>query len=206
MEISNKNFFFTCFQQMHFHKKQAIKTVVSTVALFVFTRLSIKFLQKTTKKQITPFKGNQRATLAYSAASVASFAVSMAVLAPITKQPRQDLQINPFRPILDESQEDQEVAIISERQTLDPPEDANLQELFQGDQQISIDLASRNISSLRSSLNARNVHAQNSGFPVQRRERITSSCIQCFASIIFAGQRQLSLPVDLSQNNCVVSS
>ncbi len=74
MRILDKSFYPTCFQQLNFQKKQVIEVVMVTAALMLITRLFIKELQKTTKRQITPFKENRLATLLYASASASASA------------------------------------------------------------------------------------------------------------------------------------
>merc|ERR1712045_350270 len=89
----------------HFHQinfRKVVQTVVVTAALMAITRFTIEHAQKRTKKPITPFKGNQKATVAYLAASVAYLAASITAMAPFTKQPR----IVPFQPVNEDREED----------------------------------------------------------------------------------------------------
>ncbi len=207
------------FHQIHFRK--VVQTVVVTAALMAITRFTIEHAQKRTKKPITPFKGNQRATLAYSAASVAYLAASMAAMAPFTKQPRQGPRIIPFRPV-DEVQEDRavdlvqpirreegrEVAVIPERQVLNAVrlsqeairaalQDRNLhrlrQDIFLGGQQIIIDLDLRNLRAVRQCLGALNRLERRLELPVQRREALEMAPSQ--HGVLVPRQREIPLPL-----------
>ncbi len=100
------------FHQIHFRK--VVQTVVITAALMAITRFAIEYAQKRTKNPITPFKDNQRATLAYLAASVAYLAASIAAIPLFTKQPGQGNRTISFQPFREE--EAQEVATVPGRQ------------------------------------------------------------------------------------------
>ncbi|WP_316356674.1 hypothetical protein [Candidatus Neptunichlamydia sp. REUL1] len=192
-EVQNR--FPAHFHQIHFRK--VVQTVVVTAALMAITRFTIGHAQKRTKKPITPFKGNQRATLAYSAASVACLAASMAAMGFFTKQPGQNPRIGPFRPV-DEVQEDhevdlvqpirreegREVAVIPEREALNAMrlsretvlnalQDRNLhrlrQDIFVGGQRVTIHLNLRNASAVRQYLGTLNALERRLQIPMQRR-------------------------------------
>ena len=186
------------FHQIHFRK--VAQTVVMTAALMAITRFTIEHAQKRTKRPITPFKGNQRATLAYSAVSVAYLASSMVVLDPFAKQPR----IAPFQPAQEDREEEvdpvhplregegQEVAIVpservpaqqilnavrlSREAILRALQDKNLhrlqQNIFLGGQQVIIDLDLRNQRAVRQCLGAHSALEQRLQLPVQRRESL----------------------------------
>ena len=186
------------FHQIHFRK--VVQTVVVTAALMAITRFTIEHAQKRTKKPITPFKGDQRATLAYSAASVAYLAASMAAMAPFTKQPR----IVPFQPVHEDREEDvdpiqlhreeegQEVAILpttqvsasealdavrlSREAVLNALQDGSFhklqQDVFFGGQRVTINLDLRNASAVRQCLGAFNVFERRLQIAVERREAL----------------------------------
>ena len=112
----------------HFHQicfRKVFQTVVVTAALMSLTRFTIELAQKRTKKIITPFKENQRATLSYSAASIAYLAASMAAIVPFTKQSGQDLRIGPSRLV---NKEDQKMVIVPARGVFDAIENTLFKE------------------------------------------------------------------------------
>jgi len=173
-------------------QQRAITSLSSRHAMS-FPFPAIENVQESTKP-IASLKGNQRVTLAYSAASVASFAASMTAMTPFTEQPGQSLRIVPFRPaeIVDSSQphsrkKGQEVAIIPERQVLDAVmlsreallralQDKNLhwlqQDIFLGGQHVTIDLDLRNPRAVRQCLGALNALERRLQLPVQRRKAL----------------------------------
>ena len=206
------------FHQIHFRK--VVQTVVVTAALMAITRFTIEHAQKRTKKPITPFKGDQRATLAYSAASVAYLAASMAAMAPFTKQPR----IVPFQPVHEDREEDidlaqpirreegREVAVVPARPVsagevldamrlsreaiLNALQDRNLhrlrQDIFLGGQRVTINLDLRNDGAVRQCLGAFNAFERRLQIPVQRREALEMAPSQ--HGVLVPQHREMPLP------------
>lgn len=206
------------FHQIHFRK--VVQTVVVTAALMAITRFTIEYAQKRTKKPITPFKGDQRATVAYSAASVAYLAASMAVMAPFTKQPRIAL----FQPAPEDREEDidlaqpirreegREVAVVPARPVsagevldamrlsreaiLNALQDRNLhrlrQDIFLGGQRVTINLDLRNYSAVRQCLGAFNAFERRLQIPVQRREALEMAPSQ--HGVLVPQHREIPLP------------
>jgi hypothetical protein len=187
----------------HFHQinfRKVVQTVVVTAALMAITRFTIEHAQKRTNKPITPFKGNQKATLAYSAASVAYLAASITAMAPFTKQPR----IVPFQPVNEDREEDvdrvqlnrekegQELAIVparympasevldavrlSREAILNALQDRDLsslrQDIFLGGQRVTINLDLTNASAVRQCLAAFNAFERRLQISLQRREAL----------------------------------